>query len=152
MSQSLSKIYIHLIFHKRTTSPKVAEEDLEQLHAFIGQIINDSGCKNIWVNGTNDHVHALFELSREVAISNLVGEVKRNSSRWIKILSPRYYRDFSWQGGYAAYSVSQSIIEKTLNYIKTQKEHHEKKTFQEEYIEFLKLYGLDYDEGFVFRD
>lgn len=151
MPQSLSKIYIHLIFHVKSTSPKVRETDLDNIHSYLGKLINASGCLNIWVNGPADHVHILFILGKDKTISHVVEEVKRNSSRWIKTIDS-YYRLFAWQGGYAAFSVSQSVVNKTLEYIKNQKEHHKKISFEDEYKTFLKSYGIDYDEAYVFRD
>ena len=94
----------------------------------------------------------LERLSKDVTISQIVEEIKRNSSRWIKNLDPVYYHFFAWQGGYAAYSISQSVVDKTLQYIANQKEHHTKHSFAEEYRAFLKLYNVEYDENFVFRD
>ena len=151
MAQSLTKIYIHLIFHIKNTSPKILSQDLERVHAYIGQLINESTCTNIWVNGVEDHVHILFLLSREVSVSHVVEEVKRNSSRWIKTLA-RHYTTFAWQAGYAAFSVSESIAEKTLNYIKNQKEHHKRLTFSEEYKKFLELNHIEFNDEHVFRD
>ena len=90
-------------------------------------------------------------LGREVSIAQLVEAMKRNSSRWIKSLSTNYSW-FAWQGGYAALSVSQSVVDKTLAYIKNQKEHHKKTSFQDEYRQFLKLYNIEYDEKYVFTD
>lgn len=126
MSQSLSKIYIHLIFHIKTTSPHICEDDLVRIHAYIGQLVNTTGCSVIKTGGTGDHVHVLFLLSKNESISHVVEEVKRNSSRWIKSINARYER-FEWQGGYGAFSVSQSVVTKTLEYIKNQKTHHEKR-------------------------
>ena len=77
MAQSLCKIYIHMIFHIKTTSPHICEEDLLRIHAYIGQLVNKTGCVNIWVGGIEDHVHALCLLSREETISHLVEEIKR---------------------------------------------------------------------------
>ena len=151
MSQSLCKIYLHVIFHVKTTSVRIKDEDLERVHAYLGQLVNETGCQTILVGGVEDHIHALLLLSREETISHLVEEMKRNSSRWIKKLS-KHYATFAWQGGYAAYSVSQSVVDKTLAYIKNQREHHKKNSFQDEYIEFLKLYNIEYDETYVFRD
>lgn len=99
----------------------------------------------------SDHVHILFVLSKNVCLMHVVEEVKRNSSRWIKSLDAHYAK-FEWQGGYGAFSVSQSVVDKTLQYIKRQREHHKKQTFREEYIEFLKTYNVDYNDGYVFRD
>ena len=152
MAQSLSKIYIHLIFHIKTTSPKIRENDLERLHNYIGKLVKTTGCAEIKAGGVGDHVHVLFILSKDVTISQIVEEIKRNSSRWIKNLDPAYYHFFTWQGGYAAYSISQSVVDKTLQYIANQKEHHTKHSFAEEYRAFLKLYNVEYDENFVFRD
>ena len=152
MAQSLSKIYIHLIFHIKTTSPKIRENDLERLHNYIGKLVKTTGCAEIKAGGVGDHVHVLFILSKDVTISQIVEEIKRNSSRWIKNLDSVYYHFFAWQGGYAAYSISQSVVDKTLQYITNQKEHHTKHSFAEEYRAFLKLYNVEYDENFVFRD
>ena len=151
MAQSLAKIYIHLIFHIKNTSPCILSRDLERVHAYIGQLVNETNSVNIWVNGIEDHVHILFLLSREASLSHVVEEVKRNSSRWIKKLSHEYSM-FAWQAGYAAFSVSESVAEKTLNYIKNQKEHHKRVTFAEEYKRFLELNHLDYSDEYVFRD
>lgn len=125
--------------------------DIDRLHAYIGQLVNVTGCKVVRVGGINDHVHILFMLSREATISHVVEEVKRNSSRWIKTLS-RHYSKFSWQGGYAAFSLSKSMVDKAINYIANQKEHHRKKTFAEEYKEFLDKYEIEYDDRFLLSD
>ena len=152
MAQSLSKIYIHLIFHIKSTSPQIREHDLERLHCYIGKLVKTAGCTEIKAGGIGDHVHVLFILSKDVTISEIVEEIKRNSSRWIKDLDPGYYHFFAWQGGYAAYSISQSVVGKTLQYIDNQKEHHSKHSFAEEYRAFLELYNVEYNEKFVFRD
>ena len=151
MAQSLSKIYIHLIFHIKTTSPIIRDPEMERVHSYIGQLVNKTGCSVIQVGGTGDHVHILFLLSRNECLSHVVEEVKRNSSRWIKDIDAHYGK-FEWQGGYGAFSVSQSVVDKTLQYIKTQREHHAKHTFRDEYIEFLKIYGIEYNEKYVFSD
>ncbi len=151
MAQSLTKIYIHLVFHIKTTSPTIREDDIERVHSYVGKLINEVGCQVILVGGINDHAHVLFSLSKDVTISHVVEEVKRNSSRWIKTID-RYYRAFAWQNGYAAFSISQSIVEKTMAYIKNQREHHKKLSFQDEYRLFLETYGIEYNAEYVFRD
>ena len=151
MAQSLSKIYIHLVFHIKTTSPAIRETDFDRVHSYIGQLINATGCKVVKVGGVDDHIHALFLLSKDICISRVVEEVKRNSSRWIKTIDA-YYCAFAWQNGYGAFSVSQSVIVKTIDYVSRQAEHHKKWSFQDEYRKFLKLYGIDYDEKYVFAD
>ena len=121
------------------------------MHAYIGQLVNDAHCFNIWVGGIGDHVHVLCLLGRENTVSQLVEEMKRNSSRWVKSISPHYAK-FAWQGGYAAFSVSQSVVDKTIEYVKNQAEHHKKMSFADEYRQFLKLYNIAYDERYVFAD
>ena len=151
MPQSLSKIYLHIVFHIKTTSPQIDEAHLERVHSYIGQLVNSTGCSVIRVGGIGDHVHVLCLLSRNETVSHLVEEIKRNSSRWIKTLGQEY-EGFAWQGGYAVFSVSESVINKTIEYIVNQKEHHKKLSFKEEYIQFLKLYNIEYDERYVFED
>ena len=151
MAQSLCKIYLHIIFHVKTTSPQIADEHLERMHSYIGQLVNTTGCQVIRVGGVGDHVHIVCALSSGECVSHLVEEVKRNSSRWIKDLS-NVYAQFAWQGGYAAFSVSQSVLDKTVEYVGDQREHHQKHSFRDEYLAFLKLYNVEYDERYVFSD
>ena len=103
------------------------------------------------VGGVSDHVHIVCQLSKNETIAHLLEEVKRNSRRWIKTID-NGYRLFAWQGGYAAFSISESVLSKTMDYVRKQKKHHIKKSFQEEYLNFLKLYKVEYDEKYVFSD
>ena len=151
MPQSLTKIYLHIIFHVKTMSPRIDDKHLERLHAYIGQLVNETGCKVIRVGGIADHVHVVCLLSKNETVTHLIEEMKRNSSRWMKSLDPGY-ATFAWQGGYAAFSISQSVVEKTIEYVNNQKEHHQKTSFRDEYLQFLKLYHVDYDERYVFAD
>ncbi len=151
MPQSLCKIYLHIIFHIKTVSPSIATEHIERVHQYLGSLINSTGCKAICVGGISDHVHIVCLLSRDETVSHLVEEIKRNSSRWIKKIDERYSK-FTWQGGYAAFSVGQSVIDKTIEYVTNQKEHHKRVSFHDEYLQFLKLYHVNYDERYVFAD
>ena len=151
MAQSLSKIYIHLIFHIKTTSSAIRQEDIERVHCYVGQLVNTTGCKVVRVGDVNGHVHILFLLSRDVAILHVVEEIKRNSSRWIKTLAT-HYRAFAWQNGCGVFSVSLSIVNKMLDYISNQEMHHKRFSFQDEYRQFLLSYGVEYDEAYVFKD
>ena len=108
MAQSLSKIYIHLIFHIKTTSPAIRQEDIERVHCYVGQLVNTTGCKVVRVGGVNDHVHILFLLSRDVAISHVVEEIKRNSCRCI---TERSHGKMVM----VFFSVSQSIVDNRLD-------------------------------------
>lgn len=151
MSQSLSKLYVHLIFHIRDSLVPINKEDKKDLYAYIGSIIKDNGSIPIIINGTIDHVHILCVMSKNIALAKLIEEIKRHSSRWIKTIGI-HYKQFAWQGGYAGFSVSQSLHEKTKHYIEFQDDHHKKMTFQEELILFLKEYNIEYDERYLWTD
>ena len=124
---------------------------IERVHCYVGQLVNTTGCKVVRVGDVNDRVHILFLLSRDVVISHVVEEIKRNSSRWIKTLAI-HFRAFAWQNGYGVFSVSQSIIDKTLDYISNQEMHHKRFSFQDEYRQFLLSYGVECDEAYVVKD
>jgi putative transposase len=151
MSQSLSKLYVHIVFHTRNSQVLIRAEDKSRLYSYIGSIIKENGSTPVSMNGTNNHVHILCILSKNVCLAVLVEEIKRHSSRWIKTLDPHYSK-FFWQGGYAGFSVSPSSVQKTRMYIDDQEEHHRKRTFEEELILFLKEYAIDYDERYLFTD
>ncbi len=151
MAQSLCKIYIHLIFHIKTTSPEIRDNDLENVFSYIGKMVNVTGCSVIRVGGIGNHIHILFLLSKDVSIPKVVEKVKSNSSRWIKTIDS-YYSNFAWQGGYGAFSVSQSVVDRTIKYIENQRAHHENQTYNEEYLKYLQSYDIKYDERYVFTD
>jgi REP element-mobilizing transposase RayT len=151
MAQSLSKLFVHIIFHIKYTSVKIRQEDKKDLYAYMGAIIKDNQSIPILINGVDDHVHILCVMSKNIALSKLVEEIKGNSSRWIKTFNP-YYKNFAWQGGYGGFSVSPSLHDKTKRYIENQEEHHKKMTFQEEYLLFLKEYGIEYNEPYLWTD
>lgn len=151
MAQSLSKIYMHLIFHIKYTSVEVRSSDRDRLYAYIGSVIKLNESIPIIINGTNDHIHILCMMSKNIALAKLVEEIKRHSSRWIKTLDD-YYKTFAWQGGYGGFSVSPSVYAKTKCYIENQQKHHEKNNFKEEYRLFLTEYGVEYDERYVWND
>lgn len=135
----------------KTVSPQIANVHLERVHSYIGQLVNNTGCKAIRVGGIGDHVHIVCILARNENVAHLVEEVKRNSSRWIKTLAPTY-EHFAWQNGYAVFSISQSQINKVIDYVANQAEHHKKQSFREEYLAFLQLYKIEYDDKYVLTD
>jgi len=151
MAQSLSRLYVHLIFHIKYTSATIREQDKDVLFAYMGSIIKDNESIPILINGTKDHVHVLCIMSKNIALAKLTEEIKRHSSRWIKTVD-KYYNSFAWQGGYAGFSVSQSIHEKTKYYIAKQEEHHKKLSFKEELIAFLQEYKIEYNEKYLWND
>ena len=151
MSQSLCKIYLHIVFHVKTSSPNINDADLKRVHSYIRRLVDSTGCFAIQVGGVGDHVHIVGSMSRKESVAHLVEEVKRKSSRWIKTTSMRY-KDFAWQGGYGAFSVSQSVIDKTIEYVRNQRMHHQSLSFREEYLRFLELYRIEYNEQYLFSD
>ncbi|MDD4514236.1 transposase [Massilibacteroides sp.] len=150
MAQSLSKLYIHVIFHVKDNTCLIKSEIEAELYAYIGAIIKQSGSIPILLNGTENHIHILCVMSKNIALSTLVEDIKRNSSRWIKA-KDRYYENFAWQGGYAGYSVSQSKVKVVKEYINLQKEHHKKYSFKDEYLRFLSEYNIDFNEQYLWN-
>ncbi len=148
MSQSLSQLYVHIIFHTKYNQPLIFPDIENELHAYIGGIIKQNQSVPIRINGVENHVHILAAMSKNIALSKLVEEIKRNSSRWIKTKGEKY-RGFAWQGGYAGYSVSQSVVERVKKYIDKQKEHHKRVSFQDEYLQFLAEHRIDFDENYL---
>jgi len=125
MAQSLSKLFIHIIFHIKNPLAKIRKEDKNDLYAYIGAIIKDNDSIPIIINGAEDHLHILCVLSKNISLAKFVEEIKRHSSRWIKTKDP-YYKKFAWQDGYSGFSVSPSLHNKTKQYIKNQENHHKK--------------------------
>ena len=149
MAQSLSRLWTHLIFSTKERFPFLSESLIRNdMHAYLATVLRSHDCETIIINGTGDHVHALFALSRKYSISTIVKEVKRTSSAWVKGISSASKR-FHWQNGYGAFSVSQSHLDRVGRYIERQEHHHRRKTFQDEYRSFLERYGLEYDERYV---
>jgi REP element-mobilizing transposase RayT len=148
MPQSLSGVYIHLIFSTKNREGLITPGVEPELHAFLVGSLRDLGCPSLRVNGTADHVHCLFVLARTVAICDVVERVKRASSRWIKTKGPMF-RGFAWQHGYGAFSVSESNIEGVKAYIDRQKDRHATRSFQDEYRSFLRKHNIVFDERYV---
>lgn len=149
MAQSLSRLWTHLIFSTKDRFPFLRDKVLRgEMHAYLVEMLRIHDCQTLIVGGVEDHTHSLFALSRTHSIASVVKEVKRTSSGWIKTTS-RKMSKFYWQGGYAAFSVSQSNLTDVIRYIENQEEHHKRVTFQDEYRAFLKAYGIEFDERYV---
>ncbi len=149
MAQSLSRLWTHLIFSTKNRFPFLSDKTIRtDMHRYLATMLRNQNCETLIVNGVEDHVHALFALSRTHAIAEVVKEIKRTSSGWVKELSPKLAK-FHWQGGYGAFSVSQANLADVIRYIENQEEHHRRVTFQDEYRAFLKEYGIAYDERYV---
>ncbi len=149
MAQSLARLWTHLIFSTKDRFPFLTDTVLRhEMHAYLAEMLRNQGCETLIVGGVEDHTHSLFALSRTHAIAGVVKEVKRTSSGWIKEASRELAR-FHWQGGYAAFSVSQSNLADVIRYIENQEQHHKRVTFQDEYRAFLNAYGIEFDERYV---
>ncbi len=151
ISQSLSKLYVHIIFHVKDEIVSIKKEDKQDLYAYMGSVIKDLESIPILINGTLNHVHIMAIMSKNISLSKFLEDIKRHSSRWIKTKG-EHYQKFAWQGGYAGFSISPSLCEKTKNYIQNQEEHHKKLSFKEELILFLKEYNIEYDEKYLWTD
>ena len=148
MPQSLSKVIIHIIFSTKDRESWLDSDVRPRMHAYLVTVCRDLGTELVRVGGVSDHVHIVTTLPRTVSQAQLIEEIKKASSKWIKTLDPRYRR-FFWQRGYGAFSVSPSQLEAVLEYVDTQQEHHRTRTFQEEYRELLRKHGVDFDERSV---
>lgn len=126
MPQSLSSILVHLIFATKGREPFITPAVEQELHAYLSAVFRECGSPALAVNGTANHVHVLFALSRKVAVADLVEEAKKRSSKWIKTKGPGL-RNFRWQTGYGAFSIGQSNVAAQRHYIAGQKEHHRRK-------------------------
>ena len=150
MAQSLNKTLIHIVFSTKNRTPVLAKPVQLGLYPYMVGIAETIRCKILSVGGIDDHVHILISLAKTISVADMVQEIKRGSSRWITRSIPEL-SDFSWQAGYGTFSIGQSQVATVAKYIESQKKHHQKMTFQEEYIAFLKKYGIDYDEKYLWQ-
>jgi REP element-mobilizing transposase RayT len=149
MPQSLSSVYLHLVFSTKNREPWLADSALRaELHAFLGGVSKQLDCPPVIVGGVADHVHLLARFGRGVTQSDWVKELKRVSSRWIKEREG-HMAGFAWQGGYGVFSVSPSALEDVEKYIRNQEEHYRKVTFQDEFRAFLRKHRVEWDEQYV---
>src|ERR1044072_2363644 len=149
MAQSLARLWTHLIFSTKDRFPFLKDKTLRcEMHAYLAEMLRKHDCETLIVGGVEDHTHSLFALSRTHSIASVVKEVKRTSSGWIKEASRRLSK-FHWQGGYAAFSVSQSNLAVVIRYIENQEQDHHRVTFQDEYRAFLKAYEVEFDERYI---
>lgn len=142
MPHSFNKIWIHTIWATKERRPLITTAIEKRVHKFIADQLREQNCPVRIINGMPDHVHCLFLLSPQKPIADVVKQIKGSSSHYIN-QNNLTSEKFAWQTGYAAYSVSESVIEKVFQYIVNQKLHHQKKSFQEEYEAFIKLYRLN---------
>lgn len=142
MPHSFNKIWIHAIWSTKNRLPLIYSNVENKIYQFIAEQLREQGCPVRIINGMPDHIHCLFLLTPQKSIADVIKQIKGSSSHFIN-QSNMIPEKFAWQTGYAAYSVSESGVEKVFVYIKNQKTHHQKKTFQQEYEDFLELYGFE---------
>src|SRR5881392_1815294 len=145
MPQSLSKVILYIIFSTKNCESWLDSTIRLRMHAYVATICRDLGGEEVCVDGVSDHVHIITTLPRTLSQAEMIEEVKKAFSKWIKVIECRY-RGFFWQRGYAAFSVSPSQLKAVLQYVRMQEEHHRTRTFQEEYRELLCKHGIRFDE------
>jgi len=148
MPKSLSKVILHVIFSTKNREPWLDSHVRSRVHVYLVTICRYLGAELVNVGGVADHVHIVTTLPRTLSQADLVEQIKKASSKWIKTLDARY-RGFFWQRGYGAFSVSPSQLVAVLEYVDEQQEHHHTRTFQEEYRELLRRHGVEFDERYV---
>jgi len=149
MSGTYSQIYIHVVFAVKGRNNLLHKNWRMEVFKYIAGIIKEKGQKPIIINGFSDHVHCFIGLKPAIAISDLVRDIKNNSSKFIN--EKRYVPGkFQWQEGYGVFSYSHSQIESVYNYILNQEKHHQRRTFREEYLEVLKKFGIEYKNEYLF--
>jgi REP element-mobilizing transposase RayT len=149
MPQSLAKTLVHTAFSTKDRRPFLRDKPLrEELHPYMGGILANHGCQPLILGGVEDHVHILSTLSRTCEPSEMVKEVKRGSSIWLKSKGPDL-GDFTWQNGYGIFFIGFSQVEVVRKYIADQENHHRKVTFQDELRELLRRYEIEFDERYV---
>ncbi len=149
MSQSLVKNLIHLVYSTKHRKPWISEDVREHLWAYQMGIFKQWESPALLIGGVEDHVHALFSLSKNHALKKIVEEVKKGSSKWMKTEEGTHNQRFSWQAGYAGFSVSPSIVPEVIKYIENQADHHRRMTFQDELRVLFKRHGIEFDERYV---
>ena len=150
MAQTLTSLLVHIVFSTKHRQPLIYAEIESNLFAYMGGILRNNNSRLITAGGTEDHVHLLVSQSKIIALSELVMDVKKDSSSWLKTQG-RGFRNFHWQDGYGGFSVGVSEVPRLTQYIANQKEHHRKVTFQEELLQFLKEYEIEYDERYLWK-
>jgi putative transposase len=148
MSNTYTQIYIQTVFAVKGRQNLILHANEDELYRYIGGILKNKGHKSLAINGMPDHIHVFFGLKPTEALSDLIRDMKANSSGFIN--DKKWFRGkFHWQEGFGGFSYSHTQLNNVIGYIKNQKEHHKKKSFREEYLSFLKEYDIQYDDRYV---
>jgi putative transposase len=148
MAQTSGNVVIHLVFSTKEQRPLINPELAANLFAYLGGIVHEMRAAALIVNGTSDHVHMLVRMRPSQSVAEIARVVKTNSSRRIH---SKGRSQFAWQAGYGAFSVSESNVPAVTKYIASQEEHHRKRSFQEEFVAFLKKNNVAYDERYIWE-
>ncbi len=151
MSNTYHQVYIQAVFAVKYREAVITNEYKSKILSVIGNLINQTGCKTIIVNGTEDHVHCLLGLKPTISISELMKNIKGKSSKYINDNQLTKYK-FEWQEGYGVFSYSQSHIDAVSKYIANQEEHHKKQNFKDESFFFLNKFNVKFNERYVFEN
>lgn len=143
---SYTNLNYHIVFSIKNHKLFLDDAETVRLFKYLGGIVHNMKATLLSVGGTTDHIHLAVRLHPEISMTEFVRTIKTNSSKWVH---ETFSREFAWQEGYSAFSVSQSIIGKVIEYIRGQKEHHRKLTFKEELQSFLKKHNIEYDERYM---
>lgn len=150
MPNTYCQIYIHTVFAVKYRNAVIDKAWRPELRAVIGNLVNETGCKILAVNGVEDHLHVFFSLKPSVSVSDVMKSVKAKSSKWINERGLLAHH-FEWQVGFGGFSYGRSQIEEVCRYIENQEAHHKKETFRQEYIRLLEKFGVAYEEQHVFE-
>jgi REP element-mobilizing transposase RayT len=147
---TFTQLYIQLVFSPKHRDRLLIEQYRPRIFEYLSGITTNLGHKSIIINGVSDHVHLFLGLNPKISISETVKELKRSSSIFIN--ERRFFHEkFEWQEGYGGFSYGKSQVENVYNYILNQEKHHQKRTFREEYLEFLKKYEIEFEEQYLFE-
>ena len=150
MANTYTQIYIHIVFSVHGRKSLIKTEWKERLHKYLTGIVKNEKQKLIVINSMPDHIHLLIGMKPDIALSDLIRDIKSNSSKFIN--EQRLTRGrFNWQEGFGAFSNSHSQLDTVIRYIQNQERHHAKKTFRQEYLEMLKKFAIDYHDKYVFE-
>ena len=150
MAHTYTSLLIHVIFSTSGRAPLLTDAMRLDLHAYLGGILREMDAVPIAIGGTADHVHLLIRLPANLALADCLRIAKTNSSRWVKERWPQQ-RKFAWQGGYGAFSVSESRRAAVIRYIRDQAQHHRRISFQDEFLALLRKHGLEFDKRYVWQ-
>jgi len=151
MANTYSQIYIQLVFAVKGRANLITKDHKDELYKYITGIVRKKGQKLLAINGVADHVHMFVGMTPDLAISDMMKEVKRCSTNFINEDKNWYRGRFSWQEGFGAFSYSRSHIDRVVKYIQNQESHHKKRAFKEEYISLLKKFEVEYNERYLFE-